>query len=191
MIDELQPEIVLPPSVIHYPTVEDTRTLALLTQGRLPPGRDYGVIERRAKRLMYALGGRFKGIEGSQINTGDDSYYTETVSHEYGHALHYGLGQSKPLGIPLDCAIDAGARESNNCNEIDTSASTMLVLEYLGMPYAPYQVVWSTYRNLRGYPGPDVPTVYLEVMAARAEEKVKTVARRIACRILKIKYGEA
>ncbi len=191
MIDELQPEIVLPPSVIHYPTVADTRMLVLLTQGRLPPGRDYGVIERRAKRLMYTLGGRFRGLEGSQINTGNDSYYTETVSHEYGHALHYGLKEEKPLGILLDCAISAGTKEGNNANEVDTSASTMLVLEYLGMPYEPYQVVWSTYRNLRGYPGPSVPEVYGEVMAARAEEKVKMVARQIACRILKIKYGEA
>ncbi len=183
---QLQPEVVLPDVIPEFPSAELRRELEERTLGRVPV-REPDVLRRRAKYLLRKLGGKFKGLEGSQTYGLCD--HVEIVTHEYAHCLHYGLPGPTPLKVDLDCAICCRSKEENNENELRTSASTMLVLEYLGLPYDPYSLVWSTYRNMRGVYF-KLGEVWRMVVELRQDTKVIEVARQIACVMAKMKYVE-
>lgn len=186
---ELLPAIVLPDTIPSFPSWEYRDELEARTIDRFPKHRDPDALGRRARYLLRKLGGRLKGIEGSQSRV-FGSYHVELTAHEYAHCLHYGLAGPQPLKRDLDDAISCRPKEENNENEMRTSASTMLVLEYLGLRYNPYDLVWSTYRNIRGIHF-ELLSVWQIVMELRQDAKVIEVARQIACHLLKLKYGQA
>lgn len=186
MIQQLLPTLELPSSIPELPGTWITVDLEELTRRRRKQ-LTIDLWEKRAYRLIYKYGGRLRGLEGSQSRA-IGSYYTELFTHEYAHCLHYGLTGKRPLNKDFDDAMSCRSKEENDENELRTSASTTLVLEYLGMPYNPYNLVWSTYRNLRVHRR--LSEVWLLVMELRKESKVVEVARQIARLIAKIKYGE-
>lgn len=163
---------------------------ARMTHGRILRHVDYDKMERRAKYVLRAAGGRLGDLEGSQFRSfQQQSYYTEVTAHELAHCGHYDIVDKKPLE-KLDFALKHYTTAENDENEVRTNASTMLVLEYLGMPYDPYWLMSAAARNMR-MRFITSSHLYPEVLAAREEPKVQQVARQITYRLLKIKYDEA
>lgn len=168
------------------------RALYQLTHGRIISGLDMDWVERRARRLLYYYGSPPGQLQGSQYKNSQSPYYTELFAHELSHALHAPCTLKEIRDGRLEDMIDLyvinHTREENNNNELETSASTTLVLEYLGLPYDLYHLAVSTARNLRGH-------LYLANEAydmlrpMREQQNVKDIARQIAQMLVKMKNG--
>ena len=185
-MDLLSP-LALPEALPSYDDTAGRIALARLTHGRLPAHLDFDVLEKRARRLLYTLGGVCSELRGSQYGR-DNCYYVELVAHEYAHCLFLGLRGVRPLAAELDNIFRTLSVEVGNENELRTAAATMLVMEMLGMPYDPLLLVTSTMSNLRRHLY-RASEVYSWLLERRKLPEVVDVARQIAARLLKMKYG--
>lgn len=180
--------LVLPSSLPHVDDTAGREALDQFTHGRLLPGLRLEAMEQRSRRLLNRL--RCAGLQGSQLRGSSCAYYTELVTHELAHAIL--------LGLPLNTTkmTDVIARRTNrlqssiaNTQEMQACAITMLVLEYLGLPYDIFRVILSTSQNLRGQYITAV-NLYPYIVAERDQPAAQRTARQIACRLLKMKYAE-
>lgn len=163
-----------------------------MTHGRILDGLNMEAVERRARRLLYYYGSPPGYLFGSQVKGRSDSpYYTELFAHEMGHALHAPHTLKEIRDGRMVELINSFVRRHDipdgDTNELQATASTTLVLEYLGLPYLMRSLLFSTTRNLRGlvWKSQEVWPVLLQY---REAEEVQEVARQIAHLLLKMKY---
>jgi hypothetical protein len=160
----------------------------------------YVDVEARARRLMRYLGGGLSTIRGSQAKHAGYPYYTEVLAHELGHMVLYGADgprclEDTHMARVFDMHKDPNKQDLaerhavNNRNEIETSAATTLVLEWLGLTYELWPLLSSTTHNLRGRIFM-LKEVYPLVREARQQEHVQAAALKIVARLLKVQEDQ-
>lgn len=202
----------------HIPNVIDSLGREKLQHSiDLVPVLPLDEIEARSRRFLRCMGGLASTLNGSQDRY-RFPYYTEMFVHEWAHMLLLGADGPRCLEeesmkkafllharrnareevvktyadllqVQRDAVDFVTVYADLNENEVETAATTTLVLELMGLTYDRWALVHSTTTNLVGKLWL-MAEVYPQMREARSKQQVLDVAMRIAARLTKTKLSQ-